>query len=62
MVFAEWKKKDPATVADVQKVSQIFLFFAPGLSYNISKYTLLLLIFAGTIFCQFLRFGKNRKI
>ena len=24
--------------------------------------TLLLLLFAGTIFCEFLRFGKNRKI
>ena len=25
-------------------------------------YTLLLLLFAGTIFCEFLRFGENRKI
>ena len=27
-----------------------------------SQVTLLLLLFAGTIFCEFLRFGKNRKI
>ena len=26
------------------------------------QFTLLLLLFAGTIFCEFLRFGKNRKI
>ena len=26
------------------------------------KNTLVLLLFAGTIFCEFLRFGKNRKI
>ena len=25
-------------------------------------FTLLLLLFAGTVFCEFLRFGKNRKI
>ena len=33
-----------------------------ALSVNEILYTLLLLLFAGTIFCEFLRFGKNRKI
>ena len=39
-------------------------FFSLSLSVSLflSRITLLLLLFAVTIFCEFLRFGKNRKI
>ena len=43
----------------------VYFYWPPGSNCCVNIYTtstLMLLLFAGTIFCEFLRFGKNRKI